>query len=156
MNLTSSTQEPGTIAIARVWLTFSLVAFGTALVASILDGDHLLRSDDPYIVGFLVGGACTLFSFTRLLAGVFGGTSAKQWIAYFVTLVVLSGCLIVWDLLELSLEGSGLGILFGTFVGLGGLLAFPIQILRLNMLRIMIASLPGILFLFGFVYVCLT
>lgn len=47
-------------AVARAWLAFCLLSFLFALAFLLLDGDNPLRSDDPYIVGFLFGsiGAC--------------------------------------------------------------------------------------------------
>jgi hypothetical protein len=69
------------VALLRTWLAFSVTAFVAALVFSLLDGDNLLRSDDPYLAGGFAAVFCAGFSLLFGVTGAFGRSSLKQWLA---------------------------------------------------------------------------
>jgi hypothetical protein len=56
------------LAIIRAWCAFSLLSFLFGCWFLLMDGDNLLRSDDPYVVGFLLGGVAAVLTIVYSLA----------------------------------------------------------------------------------------
>ena len=103
-------------AVARAWLAFCLLSFLFALAFLLIDGNNPLRSDDPYIVGFLFGsiGACHTL--------VYSAAELIKKDGYFKDVIWLVACGLWCALLYLTwwsaVEGRGiiLYILVGSLI----------------------------------------
>lgn len=134
----------------RVWIAFSVSSFVVATAFSILDGDNPLRSDDPYIPGFLAAMFTSSFSLCWVAADWLGSSVSKQHFAYFVPLVLLVGLLLIWDFVFPPIEGQGLPTFLAIAVSVGGVAAYPFHFLKLVRASVILASIPGIVCLIGY------
>jgi hypothetical protein len=139
--------------VARVWLTFSLVAFAVAVVFALWDGDHPLHSDDPYVVGSLIGGVSAGASFLFAVPAYLGRSPGRKPLAYFGPLAAVALLPVAGELVAGGSEAGGLGIIIGGSIALFGLPAFFIQWIKLTWLCIALLSLPGVFFLVGYAMV---
>jgi hypothetical protein len=140
--------------LLRTWLAFSVVSFVVAVVCSVVDHDNPLKSDDPYIVGGIAGGFCAGFAFVCSVVGELGGSRTKQLLAYFGLVLSVSVFLIVVDVAMPSPEGQGILTLFGVLIAVSSAATYPLLKIPLTKLSLVCASIPGIIYLLG--YVCAT
>ena len=139
----------GTAAL-RVWIAFSVSSFVVAVAACILDGDNPMRSDDPYLVGFIVATCTALFSLCWGIAICIGVSESKQCVVYFMPLVLLVGLLLISDFAFTPIEGRGLPTFFAIAITLGAIVVYPLHALKLNKVSVTCASIPGILCFIGY------
>lgn len=100
-------------AIKRIWIVFSCIFVLAVIVFSILDGDNIFSSDDPYLFGFIFGLVCAGLALVYTIFNNIGKLAKrKHWIVGF--------CLAIWCLflviMEILNHGEGDG-LAGFFAG---------------------------------------
>jgi len=92
-------------ALLRSWLIFVIVSLIAGVAMLIADGDHPLESDDPYLVGFLIGGIAAAIMFVSSLSGGPANRTANYW--FFGILAAWCVALLVAEAMNDG-EGDGL------------------------------------------------
>jgi hypothetical protein len=134
--------------LRRAWLGIvGLTVFGFVAYL-IIDRDNLLRSDDPYLVGFLLGGIAAGMS---LVYSIAERLRASRWWATFCHGLVL--CL--WAILVLatsnnSSEAEEMGRVVAGASVVGGAISWPLIAFRIprNLLVILTAGALTILVMY--------
>ena len=103
------------VALLRAWLVFSVIAVLGVVVSLILDGDNLLESDDPYIVGSVFGCICACLTFVYTVAEALKKDGCTKDLIY--TVVLSLWCALLW----VGSCGPGEGAGFIGFFAIGSL-----------------------------------
>jgi len=143
----------GTV-LARTWVAFSVAAFAVAvLLGALVERENFLESDDPYIPGLIVGVFCAGLALLRSLAEVAGASVNVRRLVYFAALAAVVVFLVGYDLLYVTGEGDGILTLFGGLIALIGAAVYPFVAARPGKLYLVLASIPGVLFVAGYFHV---
>ena len=139
------------LGLLRAWLAFVIIATPIAIVAAALDGDNLLKSDDPYVLGFALG------SIAAAMAGIYTVAERirrnRAWIAgcYFAVLTVWCAFLLAGSMLGSESEGAEI-LLYAAgasmFVGIAVWPLFPRRASRKGVVVLSVAGL-GMFALYG-------
>jgi hypothetical protein len=149
MNTQSFGQKIASVA-ARTWIAFSLFSFAFAAIFVAIDGDNVLHSDDPYLVGFIAAMFGSICSCALAIATVLGVSRAKLYVSYCAVLAAIAGLLFGFDYFAPPREGQGIpSILAATFLLCGGI-AVPLQFVPLTKRVVALCSVPGALLLLGY------
>ena len=138
----------------RVYVAFSLVAVGAGLAAAWAGGDHLLQSDDPYLVGFFLGGVAAALTAVYLGLKRFPAPSASKHAAE----VVYFGGLFLWAIFWLvvdynAVEGKGIGMLIAVASVATGIVVWPLCRFQLPTVAARAIGLLGAAFVGGYAFV---
>ena len=91
----------------RTWLAFCGAAILSGTAMCLVDGDHPLRSDDPYLVGMLFGGLAAFLAAVSAIAEIWLGEGRRNHIALLIVCALWCCC---WTATEFfAIEGQGLG-----------------------------------------------
>jgi hypothetical protein len=142
--------------LSRAYVAFSLVAVGTGLAAAWAGGDHLLHSDDPYLVGFFLGGVAATLTAIYLGLKWFPAPSASKHAAD----VVYFGGLLLWAAFWLvvdynAVEGQGIGMLIAITSVAAGIVTWPLCRFQLPPFAARAIGLLGAFFIGGYAYVAI-
>lgn len=95
-----------------------------------------------------------MFSVMSGMANVIGLSMKGQTWAYWAGLVVMTALGAVIGIMAAKEYGGELGYMIGGGILVFGTIAYPIQRLRPSWRLLALSSLPGLLFLAGYRYVC--
>jgi hypothetical protein len=140
--------------LGRAYVAFSLVAVGTGMAAAWAGGDHLLHSDDPYLVGFFLGGVAATLTVIYLGLKWFPAPSASKHAAE----IVYFGGLLLWAVVWLAVdynavEGKGIGMLIAVASAVTGITVWPLCRFQLPTVAARVIGLLGAAFIGGYAYV---
>ncbi len=134
----------------RVWAVFSVSSFLVSAVFSFWLGSNPLRSDEPYVPGFISGASTVMASLCWSGARRVDWGPWRRHCAYFVPLILLVVSLITLDVVDAAGEAQGIPTILAYAVAVGGLAGYPIQILKNGSVWIFAASVLGVLLLLGY------
>jgi hypothetical protein len=140
--------------LSRAFTSFSLTATVAGLAAAWADGDHLLESDDPYIVGLLLGAVAAVqtalyLGLKRLLARSPSKHLAE--IIYAVGLLLWAAFWLAAD--WYAVEGKGIGLLIAVAGGATGIVVWPLCRFQLPKVATATIALLGISFIACYAYI---
>lgn len=136
----------------RIWIAFSISSFSLTVVFSILEGDNPLRSDDPYIAGFIAGVTTAFSSMCWVVADWLNASRFRQHVAYIGPLGAMVVSLVLWDNAWPPIEAQGLPTIMAVIIACGGVVAYPFHLLKPGRIWPALVSSLGVLFVFG--YLC--
>lgn len=142
--------------LGRIYVAFSLIAVSTGLLAAWADGDHLLQSDDPYLIGFILGGVAAALAAIYLAFSRFSLPPAPTRTAN----IVYFGGLFVWTAFWLAtdynaIEGKGIGLAIAGASAVTGIIIWPICRFGLPKVAARTIGLLGAIFIAGYVHVAI-
>lgn len=142
--------------LGRVYVAFSLIAVSTGLLAAWADGDHLLQSDDPYLIGFILGGVAAVLA-TIYLA--FSQYSLPPVPTHTANTVYFGGLFLwtaFWSATDYNAtEGKGIGLAIAGASAVTGIVVWPICRFGLPKVAARTIGLLGAMFIAGYVYVAI-
>lgn len=142
--------------LGRVYVAFSLIAVSTGLLAAWADGDHLLQSDDPYLIGLMLGGVAAALAAIYLAFSRLSLTRAPTFIAN----IVYFGGLFLWTAFWLATdhnatEGKGIGLAIAVASAVTGIVVWPLCRFELPKVAARAIGLLGVTFIGGYIYVAI-
>jgi hypothetical protein len=129
---------------------FSFSSLLVAAVFSVWLGSNPLRSDDPYVPGFISGASTVMVSLCWSGARWLDWGPWRRHFAYFVPLILLVVSLITLDIVDAAGEGQGIPTILAYAVAVGGLAGYPIHFLKGGSVWTFLASVLGVLLLLGY------
>ena len=136
--------------LGRAWITFSVVCFSVAVVASIFDGVNPFTCDDPHVVSFTAGIVVAGIAFVQQLINARRESSSRAAFTGVVfTCVVVA---IAWDGLGPDHGGQGMATMLGVAVLLGGLVGYRMQRVPLTPAFVGKWSVPAAVWLVAFLW----
>lgn len=135
------------ILITRAWLAFSVLAIVGFTVFLFIDRDDPLRSDDPYLVGFIFGMVAAGLAAVYTAIEIFAQRLNLRHLSGFTYSVVLAGwCALMWALSRRGGEGAELFVYFAV-ASLGiGLLTYPLCRFRIpRTFAVIISGMGGLI-----------
>ncbi|WP_428304212.1 hypothetical protein [Lacipirellula sp.] len=140
----------------RVYVAFSLVAVGAGLAAAWADGDHLLASDDPYIVGFLLGGVAGALTALHLALNKLQTRSDSTHLAQIIYFLVLFLWAAFWLAADCyAVEGKGIGLMIALASGVTGVVVWLLGRFPLPTMATRAIGLLGVSFIASYAYVAM-
>ncbi len=149
MNRTSLIQRLSASAI-RGWAAFSISSFLVSAAFSVWLGSNPLRSDDPYVPGFISGLSTAMLSLCWSGARWLDWGPWRRHCAYFVPLVLMIASLLTLDIVDAAGEGQGIPTILAIAVAVGGLTGYPIHLLKDGSMWTILAAILGVLLLLGY------
>jgi len=142
--------------LSRAYVAFSLVAVGAGLAAAWAGSDHLLHSDDPYLVGFFLGGVAATLTAIYLGLKNFPAPSASKHGAE----IIYFGGLLLWAAFWLAVdynavEGKGIGMLIAIASAAIGIVVWPLCRFQLPKAAARAIGLLGAAFISCYAYVAI-
>lgn len=142
--------------LGRVLTSFALTAILTGLTAAWADGDHLLESDDPYLVGFLLGAVAAVQ--TALYLGL-KRLQPRPTSKRLPETIYFSG-LFVWAAFWLAVdcyavEGKGIGLMIAVASGVTGIVVWLLCRFPLPPVATKVIGLLGVSFIGLYAYVAM-
>jgi hypothetical protein len=135
---------------ARTWVAFSVTSFAVGALYCLIAGENPIARDDPYILGFGIGLFASACSFLLVAAATCGVSRAKLRYGY-LTLLGLLGLWAAADLVTPTFEGHGLASILAVALGIVATLAFYAHAVRLGTPSLLLASIPGVVFLICYI-----
>lgn len=117
------------VGLFRAWLAYSLLGILGTVFFIIIDHDHPLKSDDPWIVGCIFGGiaACATVPYTA--TELFRKDGPVKHAVYALALCVW--CLLLWVGELQASEGAGILAFFSWASLIAGAITWPLLRLKL-------------------------
>jgi hypothetical protein len=134
----------------RTWIALSVTSFAAGALYCLIVGENSVATDDPYIVGLAVALPTSGCALLLAVAQACGISSVNRRRSYFALLLALITFWVAGDLLIPSHEGRGLGSIMAIACGISACLAYALHVVRLTTWYILLASIPGIVYLIGY------
>lgn len=134
----------------RGWAAFSVSSFLVSAAFSVWLGSNPLRSDDPYVPGFISGMSTAMLSLCWSGARWLDWGQWQRHCLYFVPLVLMVGFLLTLDMVDAAGEAQGIPTILAVAVAIGGLAGYPIHLLKDGSMWTILAAIPGVLLLLGY------
>ncbi len=140
--------------LSRVYVAFSFIAVIAGLAAAWADGDHLLKSDDPYLIGLILGGVAAALAAIYLGVKRLSSPPASKHAAN----IVYFGGLLLWTAFWLATdhnaaEGKGIGLAIAIASAATGIVIWPLCRFQLPKFAARVIGLLGAAFICGYAYV---
>jgi hypothetical protein len=143
------------LAIIRAWCAFSLLSFLFGCWFLLMDGDNLLRSDDPYLVGFLFGGVAAVLAIIYSLAeAVRPGGCFKDVVWLVACSLWCAALFLTWCSCNGG-EGGEIALLVLTGSAITAAVEWPLLRFRLPRRAIAVVSTVGVSMISLYLYVVL-